>query len=378
MSLRRALPASPAAVALSLALHAAALAGALALVRQEPARPLPMVPVALVFAEPSKSGGADPSATAAPEDAASQAVEIAENPASALPAATRPKPEPAASEPTLAPPPAVVAAASPPDPPKKTAPPPAPAESVAAAIIPPPPPPPKPRVAPRLRAPAPPPPVPPKPIADAGKASPESAEPPPPAETAAVDRPRPMAEPAPEPVTPEPAPRLRVAAVSAVGDAGKTVGDAEKKAEKTTDAPPRETPATETAAGAAALVPDLAPGKRPPGAVSARLVPTAASDGPGGIEGGERDAPTPLSGNPRPRYPFAARRKGIEGRVVLRVTVLASGRVEDLAVERTSGSRLLDRAALEAVRRWRFAPATRLGRPVAATVRVPIAFRLDR
>jgi TonB family protein len=41
-----------------------------------------------------------------------------------------------------------------------------------------------------------------------------------------------------------------------------------------------------------------------------------------------------------------------------------------------SGARELDRAAVEAVRRWRFAPATRGGQPVEGSVQVPITFNL--
>jgi periplasmic protein TonB len=37
---------------------------------------------------------------------------------------------------------------------------------------------------------------------------------------------------------------------------------------------------------------------------------------------------------------------------------------------------VLDQAALDAVRRWRFSPATRGGKPVEWTARLPIRFRL--
>jgi len=55
---------------------------------------------------------------------------------------------------------------------------------------------------------------------------------------------------------------------------------------------------------------------------------------------------------------------GVDG-VPINVTVAAS-----------SQSRDLDRAALDAVRRWRFRPAQRDGQPVAGTVVVPIEFKL--
>lgn len=98
---------------------------------------------------------------------------------------------------------------------------------------------------------------------------------------------------------------------------------------------------------------------------------TGAGDG----EDGGSD-PTPMGGNPRPAYPPRAVRGGIEGRVLLTVEVLPSGQIADVAVEETSGHPMLDRAALEAVRRWRFTPALRLGVPVRARVLVPVAFSL--
>jgi protein TonB len=43
-------------------------------------------------------------------------------------------------------------------------------------------------------------------------------------------------------------------------------------------------------------------------------------------------------------------------------------------VARSSSHRALDQAAVRAVRRWRFEPATRQGRPVSQVVQVPVAF----
>jgi protein TonB len=55
-----------------------------------------------------------------------------------------------------------------------------------------------------------------------------------------------------------------------------------------------------------------------------------------------------------PRYPSRAQRRGIEGVVVLELRPSADGSVASVEVHRTSGSRELDRAAVEALRRWRF------------------------
>jgi protein TonB len=86
---------------------------------------------------------------------------------------------------------------------------------------------------------------------------------------------------------------------------------------------------------------------------------------------------SPLYGvNPPPSYPRLAIRLGKQGVVLLEVFVSASGRVEEVRVATGSGHGILDEAALETVRGWRFAPGLRNGRPVAMRVRVPVRFEL--
>jgi protein TonB len=85
----------------------------------------------------------------------------------------------------------------------------------------------------------------------------------------------------------------------------------------------------------------------------------------------------PLGGyQVKPRYPEFARRRGLEGTVLLNVRVTERGRVETVQVERSSGHTEFDEAATEAVQRWRFEPARRSGEPVAVWVLVPVEFRL--
>jgi len=81
--------------------------------------------------------------------------------------------------------------------------------------------------------------------------------------------------------------------------------------------------------------------------------------------------------NPRPPYPLAARRLGLEGKVVLRVEILENGSVAQAQVARGSGHDMLDQSALQAVKQWRFVPARRGGEAVGAAVEVPISFRLE-
>jgi len=81
--------------------------------------------------------------------------------------------------------------------------------------------------------------------------------------------------------------------------------------------------------------------------------------------------------NPSPRYPRIARRKGYQGRTNLKVEVLKSGRVGRINMVTSSGFDVLDKAALEAVKGWRFIPGTRNGNRTRQWVVVPIRFRLQ-
>ena len=78
----------------------------------------------------------------------------------------------------------------------------------------------------------------------------------------------------------------------------------------------------------------------------------------------------------RPSYPSTARRLGIEGTSLLRVYVAADGRVADVQVDQTAGHPDLDRAAMDAVRRWKFEPGRRGSEPVGMWVRLPVQFVL--
>jgi periplasmic protein TonB len=78
------------------------------------------------------------------------------------------------------------------------------------------------------------------------------------------------------------------------------------------------------------------------------------------------------------RYPMDSRRRGEQGTVVLRVLVGRDGLPLDIAVERSSGHRSLDRAAREAVLRWRFRPVQINGVNVQATGLVPVKFDINQ
>ncbi len=82
------------------------------------------------------------------------------------------------------------------------------------------------------------------------------------------------------------------------------------------------------------------------------------------------------AGNPKPKYPKIARKRGWQGRVVLSVHVDANGQPVDVQVAQSSGHKILDRAALKTVRKWTFQPARKAGFDVASKLRIPIRFDL--
>lgn len=90
------------------------------------------------------------------------------------------------------------------------------------------------------------------------------------------------------------------------------------------------------------------------------------------------EMPRKLSHNREPNYPLDALRAGLEGKVVLRVMISATGRATRISVETSSGLTSFDESAALAVRDWEFAPAKRQGLAVNHEVLVPVRFRIRR
>lgn len=74
--------------------------------------------------------------------------------------------------------------------------------------------------------------------------------------------------------------------------------------------------------------------------------------------------------NPAPIYPKEARRKGIEGTIMIRASVSHLGTVLGATTLPPHINPILEEAALAAIRRWRFKPGARI-------VEVPIEFKLE-
>lgn len=103
---------------------------------------------------------------------------------------------------------------------------------------------------------------------------------------------------------------------------------------------------------------------RKPAPIRPRHVPADANSSPGNFKALAIRAP-------RPAYPYEARQHGLTGSGVVIVTVdPGSGAVVDAEVEQSTGSPILDSAALSAFRQWRFKPGA------TAKIRIPITFSL--
>ena len=132
------------------------------------------------------------------------------------------------------------------------------------------------------------------------------------------------------------------------------------------DAPPLPT------APAVAVVPEQRPPQQSTEAL--RQPPTPAA------------APAPMTpprfdaaylNNPRPAYPLAARRRGDQGTVLIRVLVTVEGFAASVGLEKTSGFPSLDEAALTAVKYWRFVPARQGTQAIESPYVVPIVFKVE-
>ncbi len=79
----------------------------------------------------------------------------------------------------------------------------------------------------------------------------------------------------------------------------------------------------------------------------------------------------------KPKYPNHARKMGWEGTTLLRVLVNQKGETEFIEVTRSSGFATLDKAAMKAVKRWRFHPARSGTESMESWIKIPIVFDLE-
>jgi protein TonB len=92
--------------------------------------------------------------------------------------------------------------------------------------------------------------------------------------------------------------------------------------------------------------------------------------------GNTDETPPDLSQNAPPPYPTNAILRRWEGTVLLRIWLDETGCVTKVEVAGSSGHRVLDTAAVTAVRGWKAIPASRGGKSVATTEFLPVDFNL--
>jgi protein TonB len=95
-------------------------------------------------------------------------------------------------------------------------------------------------------------------------------------------------------------------------------------------------------------------------------------------------APVPVGGDIKrpmkikdvaPAYPMVARAAQVQGIVIVEATIGPDGKVQDARILRSV--RLLDQAALDAVRQWEYTPTLLNGTPIAIVMTVTVNFRLQ-
>jgi periplasmic protein TonB len=79
-----------------------------------------------------------------------------------------------------------------------------------------------------------------------------------------------------------------------------------------------------------------------------------------------------------PEYPQSALAKGVAGSVLLSFTVDAKGNTSDVQVLQSTPAGVFDRAAVSAVRRWKYAPVMVNGAPVEVPTRTLVRFELPK
>lgn len=134
------------------------------------------------------------------------------------------------------------------------------------------------------------------------------------------------------------------------------------------------TPAAQTSKEAVAVAtPAVAPTTTPTATPVASIRTEDAHPQVPPIQAGKPD----YAYNPQPDYPMLLREQGVGGVVWLRVWVGSDGHPGEITLAKGSGYRLLDDAALRAVRQWRFVPAQQGAHSLASWVEFPIRFTVN-
>lgn len=122
----------------------------------------------------------------------------------------------------------------------------------------------------------------------------------------------------------------------------------------------------------------VAPKAKPAAQVAMQGSPNGTPGAPAGKPGAGDNGHATWRNKVRPSYPEAARRAKITGSVQIVVSVNALGQPTSVRLSRSSGSPMLDEAALRAVRASSFNPKRIAGIPLPDTITIPFTFRLDQ
>ncbi len=103
-------------------------------------------------------------------------------------------------------------------------------------------------------------------------------------------------------------------------------------------------------------------------------------DGPyiGAVRQGSPDRDFMVLSRIPPRYPYRAARKKIEGWVKVSFVITVQGTVQDAVVVDAKPKGIFDKAALQAILKWRFKPRINNGKPVATRADQTINFTLNK
>ena len=186
---------------------------------------------------------------------------------------------------------------------------------------------------------------------------------PPPAVAPPEPAPEPVAAPQPDP-PPAPAPPVVAPVASAAADPEERAGvpKSEARAPSNGQGTGGGTGTGEGTGMGEGSGPGIGPG-------------TGGGTGGGPYRPGSGITPPGLLHEVKPDYTEDARRRGLEGDVVMEIVVRRDGTVGDVTLLQRLGSGL-DQRAIDAVRQWRFSPARRFGTPVDVLVEVAVEFKL--
>ena len=76
-------------------------------------------------------------------------------------------------------------------------------------------------------------------------------------------------------------------------------------------------------------------------------------------------------------YPRWALHQGWQGEFVIAIEILPAGNMGRSHVMKSTGYKILDEAAADAVQTWQFRPAMKNGKPVLTCIQIPVRFQID-